>query len=331
MAKPRIFVSSTYYDLKYIRASLDLFIESLGFEPVLSEKGDIAFAPDLPLDESCYREASSTDIFVLIIGGRYGSKATKQNKQSVQALHDQYDSITKREFETASARNIPTYILIEASVYAEYQTYGNNKNNKRIKDAHEKIVYAHVDSPNVFKFIDEVFSKQQNNPVQTFEKFADIEGWLREQWAGLFRELLNRQSQQEELATLTSRVAELKELNETMRHYLEEVIRGINPAKSDEIIRSEQKRLWEIEKRKRIESSPWWEKVSVSYGVDFDDFLDAIKNSHSIQDFAKRISKSSTLLVLEDVEKDVLDLFRRMPGAKQDLNELRELLGVSAL
>jgi hypothetical protein len=42
MARPRIFISSTYYDLKYIRASLDLFIESLGFEPVLSEKGDIA-------------------------------------------------------------------------------------------------------------------------------------------------------------------------------------------------------------------------------------------------------------------------------------------------
>lgn len=58
MARPRIFVSSTYYDLKHVRSSLDNFIEALGFDSVLSEKGDIAFSPDAPLDESCYREAS---------------------------------------------------------------------------------------------------------------------------------------------------------------------------------------------------------------------------------------------------------------------------------
>lgn len=71
MPSPRIFVSSTYYDLKRIRASLDLFIDSLGYDPVLSEKGDIAYTHDRPLDESCYREAENSDIFVLIVGGRY--------------------------------------------------------------------------------------------------------------------------------------------------------------------------------------------------------------------------------------------------------------------
>ena len=35
MARPRVFVSSTYYDLKHIRASLENFIESLGFDAVL--------------------------------------------------------------------------------------------------------------------------------------------------------------------------------------------------------------------------------------------------------------------------------------------------------
>ncbi|MBW2570128.1 MAG: DUF4062 domain-containing protein [Deltaproteobacteria bacterium] len=51
MAKPRIFVSSTYYDLKHIRAPLEIFIESLGYESILSEKGDIAYSPEQPLDE----------------------------------------------------------------------------------------------------------------------------------------------------------------------------------------------------------------------------------------------------------------------------------------
>ena len=62
MARPRIFVSSTYYDLKYIRSSLELFIESLGFEPVLSEKGDVPYTPYQALDESHYRESASADL-----------------------------------------------------------------------------------------------------------------------------------------------------------------------------------------------------------------------------------------------------------------------------
>lgn len=39
MARPRIFVSSTHYDLKHLRSSLENFIESLGFDAILSEKG----------------------------------------------------------------------------------------------------------------------------------------------------------------------------------------------------------------------------------------------------------------------------------------------------
>ena len=70
MARPRVFISSTYYDLRHIRASLDVFVRSLGFDTVLSEKGDIAYTPDRPLDESCYQEVESSDIFVMIIGGR---------------------------------------------------------------------------------------------------------------------------------------------------------------------------------------------------------------------------------------------------------------------
>jgi hypothetical protein len=81
MARPRIFVSSTYYDLRHIRSSLELFIESLGYDSILSEKGDIAYLHDTPLDESCYREAASSDMLILIIGGRYGSeKSGGENK-----------------------------------------------------------------------------------------------------------------------------------------------------------------------------------------------------------------------------------------------------------
>lgn len=38
MAKPRVFISSTFYDLKQVRSSLETFVRDLGFDPVLSEK-----------------------------------------------------------------------------------------------------------------------------------------------------------------------------------------------------------------------------------------------------------------------------------------------------
>ena len=112
MARPRIFVSSTYYDLKHIRSSLELFIESLGFEPVLSEKGDIPYNPDHPLDESCYREAGTADLFVLVVGGRYGSEISGSDTKSQIKFYDHYESITKKEFESAQEYIKDTNILI---------------------------------------------------------------------------------------------------------------------------------------------------------------------------------------------------------------------------
>ena len=43
MAKPRVFISSTFYDLRQIRVELDKFIEGLGYEPVRNEEGDSPF------------------------------------------------------------------------------------------------------------------------------------------------------------------------------------------------------------------------------------------------------------------------------------------------
>ena len=73
MAKPRVFVSSTYYDLKYVRSPWNCSLAPLGLSLFFSSTGAL---PSLPtkrsLDESCYREAQNCDIYVLIIGGRYG-------------------------------------------------------------------------------------------------------------------------------------------------------------------------------------------------------------------------------------------------------------------
>ena len=168
MAKPRVFISSTFYDLKHVRSSLETFMVTLGYDPVLSEKGSIAYSPDVPLDESCYREAKACDIFVLIMGGRYGSEVSQSAGPEAKGFYERYESITRKEYESALERGIPIYILLDKSVYSEYETFKRNRDNQTIK-------YAHVDSVSVFGFIDYILSRPRNNPVYHFELSTEIE------------------------------------------------------------------------------------------------------------------------------------------------------------
>lgn len=41
MAVPRIFVSSTYYDLRHVRDDIEIFLKGLGYTPVMHDKGNI--------------------------------------------------------------------------------------------------------------------------------------------------------------------------------------------------------------------------------------------------------------------------------------------------
>lgn len=173
---PVVFVSSTFYDLKYIRESLKEFINSLGFRAVLFEKGDISYDPTQPLEFSCYDNINSpeTDIYVLIIGHNYGS----------QSIFDRDSSITKMEFKSAQERHLPTYILIEEDVYNYHKVYRVNKDNETVK-------YPNVDVK-VLEFIEEICALPLNNPIQSFKTFENIRFWLMKQWTGYFRTLIRR-------------------------------------------------------------------------------------------------------------------------------------------
>jgi cell division protein FtsB len=320
MPRPRIFVSSTYYDLKHIRASLDLFIDSLGYDPILSEKGDIAYTHDRPLDESCYREAENSDIFVLIVGGRYGSEASSSATSIRGDFYERYESITKKEFESAISRDIPAYILIERSVYSEYRTFLKNKGRR-------DVIYAHADSVNIFRFIDGILSLPRNNPIQSFEKFEEIESWLRDQWAGLFREMLRRQSQQQQMAGLTAQVAELKETNETLRRYLEAVMTGASTKESTELIESEEKRLEEVRLIEKFRVNPWVRFITRSRfsPLPVEQILAATRSSKSLREYLDQICGSD--LGRARTLSETLGI----PEAQRDFNLAREIAGVPPL
>lgn len=323
MARPRVFVSSTYYDLKHLRSSLENFVESLGFDAILSEKGQIAYTPDVPLDESCYREVGNADIFVLIVGGRYGSEVSAGKKSLPKTFYERYNSITRGEYRSAVDRDVPIYVLVERSVHAEYETFLRNKDN-------QKIVYAHVDSVNVFELIESIIGQARNNPIQQFDKYSEIELWLREQWAGLFRELLQRTQGHAQLASLQGQVAQLAELNTTFKRYLEEIVSRIAPQKSKTLIRTETKRLKDATLERVVRSNPLGKHLIEFVHIPIEVVSRAVINATTLDKFY------SILATEEDdtrTRREISQLAERDTGQMvlSDLNDMRLLLGIAPI
>jgi hypothetical protein len=299
MARTRVFVSSTYYDLKHVRSSLDQFIESLGYDSILSEKGDIPYTSESPLDESCYREVATADIFVLIIGGRYGSPASSDRRPSAEVIK-RYDSVTKKEYEAAVERNIPLYIFIESGVHAEYQTFTKNKNRSDIE-------YAHVDSTNIFHLIEAVLAQPRNNPVRSFDRFSDIEQWLREQWSGLFRELLRQRTQAQELASLNAQVSHLQSIGDTLKTYLEQVLKSTAPKEeSEKVIAEEHKKLSDEKLRQAILSQREVIYFCQIHMIEPKRFADAVATANTVNEFVAIITEPLTVPATRNVVIDAM-------------------------
>lgn len=112
MSKTRVFISSTCYDLNQIRRDLERFIIDIGHEPVLSDSRDVSVPPGLDPIECCKWLVQSSDIFVLIIGGRYGSTAPGTEK-----------SITNIELDVAIDCNMPIYAFVDSEVWLKRPVY----------------------------------------------------------------------------------------------------------------------------------------------------------------------------------------------------------------
>jgi hypothetical protein len=317
MARPKIFVSSTFYDLKHIRSSIESFIESLDYEAVLSEKGSIAYNPDIPLDDSCYREAQNCDIFVIIIGGRYGSPSSHEGELDLTNFYKRYESVTKMEYESALKRDIPIYILIEKAVKSEYETFKKNRSNESIK-------YAHVDSINIFLFIDRILKQNKNNPVKEFEKHIEIEQWLKIQWAGLFNELLSSRNSDKEIAELSYQITELSNINTTLKRYLEEVMISTSKESSSAIIEEEEQRIKESRKMSKIKAHLFTEEmIDAGTFSNLEEVVDFVSKPKSFKELAKLYAE---ILGEDDGGKRLLTYWKEEEEIRKKWNDMREIL-----
>lgn len=182
MAKPRVFLSSTYYDLYQSREDIERFVRSMGYDCVRHETGAIPYTRDRRLEASAYREVDQCDIFVTIIGGKFGSESKEVEG----------NSITQNEISRALEKGIQVYAFVEQNTLTEYQTWKINKENDSMK-------FRYADDARIYSFIDRLYSLPQNNPITGFKTISDVTFYLQEQWAGLFQRYLSQQQRMNEV------------------------------------------------------------------------------------------------------------------------------------
>ncbi len=168
---PNVFVSSTMYDLSELRAQLRQFVARLGWRAVMSEHNSFPIDPDQTTVENSRRNVrENADIFVMVVGARYGSIDAEADK-----------SVTNLEFVEARARGVPAYVFVSKDILAQLQVWKANP---------EADYSSIADTPRIFEFID---SFRESGEAWTFE-FAtaeDIVNTLRQQFAYLVQDALD--------------------------------------------------------------------------------------------------------------------------------------------
>jgi hypothetical protein len=97
ITQPKIFISSTIYDLPNERKAAFNAVSKVGAFPVMSEITIEAQNTDSLT--TCLNKVKESDIYILILGGRYGWQPEGK------------ESITELEFQTAKNCNLPIFIF----------------------------------------------------------------------------------------------------------------------------------------------------------------------------------------------------------------------------
>lgn len=213
MASPKVFISSTCFDLREIRDSLSRFVENFGFDPVLSEYGDVFYHPDLHTHDACIHEISNCQLFILIIGGRFGGTY----------VNDKGKSITNAEYEAAKELKIPIFTYIKKNVLENHHSYIANRNKPFITEFEFTSIEKQENAIDIFNFIDSVRKAKTNNAFEGFDTIFEIENHLKKQWAGMFFDFLKNREVREQINVAKVMLSTLQTSSEKM----EELVKGL--------------------------------------------------------------------------------------------------------
>ncbi|ENM5923743.1 Uncharacterised protein [Vibrio mimicus] len=227
MARLKVFVSSTCYDLSIVRSQVRSYVKQLGHDPVMSDYMEVLYDPREHTHKSCIQEVSGCDVVVLIIGSRFGGKGVpaafdgidfdalneKSKSTSVLQMKEKL-SVTQLEICKAIEDNIPVFTFVDDRVLHDHLVYETNKNSEAI----DHIKFPSIEKPEsakyIFEFINFLRHRTEGNSVNGFSKVEDINQYLSTQWSSLFQRLLheqrNKEAERKRIDYFANQIADLK-------------------------------------------------------------------------------------------------------------------------
>lgn len=227
MANLKILLSSTCYDLSVLRSQIRSLIQKMGYEPVMSDHGDILYDPRSHTHINCVREVENCDLAVLVIGSRFGGEAIPQtiDELKVDELKTksrstkfwdniEHISITQAEILKCIELGIPIFTFVDSGVLHDHLLYEKNKNKGFI----DKVDFPSIDKAEtasyIFEFINFIRLRTENNSIVEFSKLDDIDIYLKKQWAAYFQRLLQEQkskrTERKRMEFVASELADIK-------------------------------------------------------------------------------------------------------------------------
>lgn len=163
MAKPRIFISSTCFDLNDARSELTDFLEKYNFEVLNSQLKNFGVAPKKHSHSACLDQVENADFFIVIVGKRRGGTFIGSEK-----------SITNEEYNLAIKKGIPIIVCVDRQVDETLILYKKNPNSD---------FSSIVDDVRIFHFVEYIKSASEDNWVFPYNNVNDIKDILKSQFS----------------------------------------------------------------------------------------------------------------------------------------------------
>lgn len=211
-----IFISSTEYNLKDLRAELATFLSSLSYKPILSSaNGFPDYSPNLEPWESCLPVLAHSFIMILIIDGRYGTPLPWPNFSEL--FKDRCISPTHGEYIFALTKNIRLLVFIRKELMPYYQIYRNTMKNKD-GELLKKNLPGHIDIESL-EFINEIKTTRPIPWIMEFENITDLKAQVQKKMLNELADAYHSKGQELDSAIKTlCRIFEGMDPEEQTRH-----------------------------------------------------------------------------------------------------------------
>ena len=168
MAKLKVFVGSTAFDLADVRAEIIEAIRDWGYAPVSFEAPEFRVETGIHSHDVCLDGIEDCDIYLLVISKRYGGAYVGTKYPRFKDI-----SITHAETKLAFELRTPVVSFVRNEIWNERPIIKAN-----LKLGIE-ITPFYADSLEVYEFIDDIVHNETNNWIRQFSTSLDLKSSLR--------------------------------------------------------------------------------------------------------------------------------------------------------